>query len=92
MSLKDDCLFQIRIMTSILYDSNGSINIVVKRPYAYLTTNLGDVFKGQEDVRVTVDRRYSERRKNEPEANTRDRRREDRRQIKETLVDVVISD
>lgn len=92
MPFNDDYLFQIRIMTSILYASNGTINIIVKRPYAYLANNLKNVFNGQEDVKVTVDRRYGERRKNDEDADTRERRNEQRRQLKETLVDVVISD
>jgi len=91
MSLNDEYLFQIRIVSSILYASNGSINIVVRRPYAYLSKNLSSVFKDQEDVKITVDRRYSERRKDE-EPQPQDRRRSERRHIKEVLVDVVISD
>lgn len=90
MSLNDDYLFQIRIVSSILSASNGTISIVVQRPYAYLKKNLENVFKGQADVRVTVDRRYSERRRL-GEGAKQNRRRSDRRQSKETLIDVVIS-
>lgn len=91
MPVRDEYVVNIRIATSILYATDGRINIVVRRPYAYLEKDIAGVFTGQEDVSVKVDRRYGERRK-EVNDSSRDRRQGERRQIKETLVDVVISD
>ncbi len=64
--------------------------IVVQRPYAYLEKELRNAFKGQDDVKVILDRRQGERRKT-TKAVAVDRRKADRRTPKEDLVEVVIS-
>ena len=91
MPFEDEYLFQIRIMTSMVYAGDAHINIIVRRPFAYLTQNLLNVFEGQDDVDVTVDRRFSQRRKT-AQPCLQDRRCGDRRQSKEPLIDVMISD
>ena len=68
----------------------GIMTIVVQRPYTHLEKELRDAFKGQEDVKVILDRRYGERRKR-PEAVQLDRRKSDRRSPKKDMVEVVIS-
>jgi len=68
----------------------GIMTIVVQRPYTHLEKELRDAFKGQEDVKVILDRRYGERRKR-PEAVPLDRRKSDRRSPKKDMVEVVIS-
>ncbi len=64
--------------------------IVIRQPYAYLEKELRNVFKGQDDIKVILDKRQGERRK-EPKAVESDRRKSDRRTPKENLVEVVIS-
>ena len=66
------------------------MSIIVRRPYDYLATELLSVFKGQEDVKVKVDSRNSQRR-TKKESFSYERRRAERRRKKETLVEVVIS-
>ena len=68
------------------------MNLIVKRPYAYLTEDLQRVFKGQKDINIVVDSRHkdSDQRKVD-ESVSFNRRICDRRKINETLVDVVIS-
>ncbi len=64
--------------------------IVIRQPYAHLEKELRAVFKGQDDVKVILDRRYGERRKR-MKAVAADRRKSDQRTPKEDLVEVVIS-
>ena len=47
-------------------------------------------FDGEKNVQIIVDRRYGERRKDDQQVPV-ERRRTDRRQGKEKLVDVIIS-
>ena len=68
----------------------GIMTIVVQRPYARLEKELCSAFKGQEDVKVILERRSEERRKR-PKAVAIERRQADRRSPKEELVEVLIS-
>ena len=73
-------------------ERNWQMNLIVKRPYAYLTDDLQRVFKGQKDINIIVDSRHqdNERRK-ENTLISKDLRCGDRRRDAETLVEVVIS-
>lgn len=64
--------------------------IVIQHPYAHLEKELRSVFKGQEDIKIILERRLGERRK-KPKAVAVDRRKAERRSPKEDLVQVVIS-
>ena len=75
-------------------ERNWQMNLIVKRPYAYLTDDLQRVFKGQGDVNIIVDSRHqtSERRNGgDQPTSEEDRRCVNRRRANETLVEVVIS-
>ena len=67
----------------------GSMCIIIKRPYTHLEDELRRTFEGQEDVKISVDRRYGERRVSEQPVSE-DRRRADRRKRNEPLVEAVI--
>ena len=68
----------------------GAMIIVIQKPYARLEKELRNTFKGDDDVKVIVDRRAEERRKGTKEVAA-DRRMAERRQPKEELVEVAIS-
>ena len=90
MSILEGFLLKILKSAPISKEEAGQMNIIVRRPYDYLATDLLRVFNGQEDVKVKVDSRYGQRRtKKEPFSD--ERRLDDRRRKKETLVEVVIS-
>ena len=90
MGILDGFLLRILKSASISKDEDGKISIIVLRPYNYLVSDLQRVFKGKEDVEVKVDRRYRERR-TKKESFSYERRQAERRSIKDTLVEVVIS-
>ena len=84
-------IFLMRILrTTMASEAGRRMCIVVQRPYAYLQSDLLQGFAGEADVVVTVDRRTSERR-TRVEAVSVERRRADRRQFAEGIVDVVLS-
>ena len=90
MSTLDGFLLKISKSTPISEKEAGQMNLIVRRPYDYLTTNFLRVFNGKEDVKVKVESRYGQRRtKKEPVSY--ERRQAERRRKKETLVEVVIS-
>ncbi len=68
----------------------GIMTIVVHPAYTHLERELRRAFKGQEDVKIILDRRQGERRKN-TKAVGADRRKADRRHLKEEIVEVVVS-
>ncbi len=68
----------------------GIMTIVVQQPYAHLERELRRAFKGQEDVKVILDRRSGERRKMQ-QAVGGELRKSDRRYTKEEIVEVVVS-
>lgn len=63
--------------------------IVIQRPYSHLREELNTAFKGQSGVDVIVDRRHSDRR-DKAEAFQIERRRANRRSLKEKMVEVLI--
>jgi hypothetical protein len=67
----------------------GKMSIIIQRPYAYLKEQLRRTFEREEDVNVIVDRRNRERRASE-EPFAAERRRGDRRRLKEQLVEVIV--
>jgi len=75
---------------SLPEESAGMMTIVIQQPYARLEKELRSAFKGDDDVKVILDRRSEERRKSTKEVAT-DRRTADRRRPKEELVEVAIS-
>ena len=68
----------------------GVMSIIIHRPYAHLEKELRKAFEGQEDVKVTVNKRNGEQRATRQPVEV-DRRRIDRRTPKEELVEVVLS-
>ncbi len=75
---------------SLPEESSAMMTVVVMRPYAHLEKELHSVFKGQEDIKVILDKRYRERRERLQDIE-KDRRKDDRRRPKEELVEVAIS-
>jgi len=66
----------------------GIMTVVIMQPYAHLEKELRRAFKGQEDVKVILDRRCGERRKGR-QATVEERRMAGRRRPKEDLIEVV---
>ncbi len=66
------------------------MTIVVMRSYTRLEKELRSGFKGQEDVKVILDKRYGERRKRLQDIAV-EHRKDDRRRLKEELIEVAIS-
>jgi hypothetical protein len=66
----------------------GIMTVVIMRPYTHLEKELNNAFKGQENVKVILDRRYGERRKRS-QAVAKERRMAGRRRLNEELVEVV---
>ncbi len=69
----------------------GRMVIIIRRPYAYLESQLRAAFEGQEDVQVIVDRRTRERRTMHQPVEVERRRRAEARTPKEEILKVVIS-
>ena len=72
-------------------ERNWQMNLIVQKQYAQLTDDLERVFRGQEDVKIIVDGRSRERRKEPGQMVIDDRRATDRRKKSETLVEVVLT-
>jgi hypothetical protein len=68
----------------------GMMSIIIRRRYALLEKMLCSTFEGQEDVKVTVDKRYGERR-TRTQLVELERRHADRRRPKEDFVEVSLS-
>ena len=67
----------------------GEMFIIIQRPYSLLREELYTAFKGQSEVDIIVDRRKGDRRVvAEPVQN--EKRRADRRSLKEKMVEVLI--
>ncbi len=90
MKLPPDFLMRIEKKAHLSEEGAGIMAIVIMRPHAHLENKLQSAFKGQENVKVILDRRYLERRKSR-QAIAIDRRKAGRRRPKEELVEVVIS-
>ncbi len=71
-------------------ESEIKSTIVIQQQYAHLEKELCAVFKGQEDVKVIMDRRYGERRERRKAVKV-DHRKSNRRSPKEELAELVIS-
>ena len=90
MRLPPGFLLRIARTTNPPEGGAGMMSISIQRPYAHLEEELRRAFKGQEDVKVIVDRRSGERRTSQlPVAM--ERRQADRRSPKVELVEVLIS-
>jgi hypothetical protein len=68
----------------------GMMSIIIRRRYAYLEKELCSTFEGQEDVKMTVDKRYGERRTRTQPVEL-ELRRADRRRPKQELVEILLS-
>ncbi len=68
----------------------GMMSIIIRRRYALLEKMLCSTFEGQEDVKVTVDKRYGERRTRTQPIQL-ERRHADQRRPKVELVEVSLS-
>ncbi len=75
---------------SLPEESAGMMTIVIQRPYARLEKELRSAFKGEEDVKVILDKRYGERRKILQDIAV-EHRKDNRRRPKEELVEIAIS-
>ena len=84
--------FVLRILKGVSPSEEGTgiMSIIIRQPYAHLEKELTQTFKGQADVQVILDRRYSERRKTQQAVDV-EQRHADRRQPKDEIVDVVLS-
>lgn len=68
---------------------DAKMSIIIQQPYAYLEEELRKVFDEQGDVQIIVDRRHGERRASR-QPSAEERRRADRRRLKEVLVEVAM--
>lgn len=84
--------FLMRISKPVLSpeEGAGTMYIVIRRPYAHLEKELRSAFNGHEDVKIILDSRCEERRK-ERQPVKLERRQLNQRRTKEELVEVVIS-
>ena len=64
------------------------MSVIIQRPYAFLEKELRSAFEGQGDVKIIIDRRYSERR-GRVQPYEIEHRRFDRRRPKEELAEVL---
>lgn len=91
MSILEGFLLKILRSDPISKEDAGQMNIIVRRPYDYLETELLKVFKGQKDIKVKVDRRRYGRIRTKQEPFSYERHQAEKRRQKETLIEVVIS-
>ena len=66
----------------------GMMSIIIRRPFSHLEKELESAFEGQRDVKIIIDRRYSERR-GSVQPYEIEHRRIDRRRPKEELAEVL---
>ena len=90
MALGQGFEVEYRIIKSLLKADVGQTDIVVHRRFKHLAEEIQSIFESQPDVNVIVDRRCQQRRARN-NGIKKERRRADRRQSKEKLVDVVIT-
>lgn len=76
-------------MAAATPEERGVMCIVIRRRHAYLEKAFRRAFQGQRDVKLLVDRRYGERRV-APRSVPAERRRADRRRLREEVLDVVV--
>jgi hypothetical protein len=90
MTLSTELLLRFTRLTEPIDKGVGYLNIIIKRPYSILEKEMRNVFRGEENVHVVVDRRSTERRQStKPVSN--ERRGTNRRRLKEVLVEASIS-
>jgi hypothetical protein len=89
MDLPPGFLLRIAKAANHSEEGPGAMTIIIHKPYTYLKKELLTAFEGQEEVVVIVDRRYGERRKNTQHA-AMERRKADRRTLKEEMLEVLI--
>ena len=89
---KLSCGFLLKILKSVpaSNDENGTMHIIIQRPYDYLINELREVFGDKEDVKLKIDAREEERRSANI-AFSHERRQRGRRLGNETLVEVIIT-
>jgi hypothetical protein len=68
---------------------SGETLIILRRHYAHLEKELANAFARQKEVRILVDRREGERRKQKSSISP-ERRRSDRRKQQEELLKVIL--
>jgi hypothetical protein len=90
MKISENLLLKILKSAPFSKQETRPMNIIAYRPYDYLVKNLQSVFQDKEDVNVQMDRRYGQRRTQKLPFSD-ERRQDDRRKTKETLVEVIIS-
>lgn len=64
--------------------------VVVRRPFGHLFKEMERIFEKEQNVRVILDARNGDRRK-QPKAVARDRRRKNRRAPREEMVEIIVS-
>ena len=90
MKLSHDFLIKILQSVPAVNDGHGRMHLIVKHPYVHLLTELHEVFGEQGDVEIKLDKRQGERRTlGQPCAP--ERRQQDRRKDKETLLEVILA-
>jgi hypothetical protein len=67
-----------------------TMSIIIRQPYTHLLKEMCKTFGGNEDVRIMIDRRRDQRRK-ERQPVELERRRIERRRPKKELVEVTLS-
>ncbi len=90
MSFLPKFLFKIVKAVPTPEEKAGIMSVIIQRPYSHLEKELCNVFKGEKDVKIIVDRRFDERRTTQQAVDV-ERRYADQRQPKEELIKAVIS-
>ena len=83
--------FLLRIVKAIRPpdDEIEMMSIIIRRPFSHFEKELRSTFEGQGDVKIIVDRRYSERR-GRVQPYEIEHRQIDRRKPKEEIAEVLI--
>ena len=89
MKLSRDFIAKILRSVSAANAGRTEVHLIVKRPYEHLIAELHDVFGAQSDVGVKIDGRRKDRRI-ETRPIPSERRKQDRRKEKETLLELII--
>ena len=71
-------------------EGKAGMHLIVKRPYDHLLQELHGVFGDQRDVEITLDNRREERRLDSC-AFVPERRQQERRKNKDTLLEVILA-
>jgi hypothetical protein len=90
MALPADFSMKVSKTSNKLRRPIGDLILIISRAYDELESELRQVFDGIEKIKVFVDRRYKERRTRTQQADE-ERRKAERRSVKEGLVEAIIS-